>query len=62
MKRDAGWWIGWIGEIPGINCQERTREALIDSLRATLGEAIELNRHETQIAATDGYEAITITV
>ncbi|MEX5282091.1 MAG: hypothetical protein NW700_11095 [Nitrospiraceae bacterium] len=38
IKQDAGWWIGWIEEVPGVNCQEQTREALIESLRLTLKE------------------------
>jgi hypothetical protein len=21
-KQDGEWWIGWIEEIPGVNCQE----------------------------------------
>ena len=21
LKRDGDWWIGWIEEIPGTNCQ-----------------------------------------
>jgi predicted RNase H-like HicB family nuclease len=46
IKRDAGWWIGWIEEIPGINCQESSREELLASLRITLQEALELNRRE----------------
>jgi len=29
IKEDAGWWIGWIEEVPGVNCQERSREELI---------------------------------
>nr|VFJ48856.1 MAG: hypothetical protein BECKDK2373C_GA0170839_102312 [Candidatus Kentron sp. DK]VFJ50983.1 MAG: hypothetical protein BECKDK2373B_GA0170837_103128 [Candidatus Kentron sp. DK] len=24
IKREGKWWIGWIQEIPGVNCQERT--------------------------------------
>ena len=43
-KQDGGWWVGWILEVPGVNCQERTHEELLDSLRVTLQEAIELNR------------------
>jgi predicted RNase H-like HicB family nuclease len=43
-KRDGDWWIGWIGEVPGVNCQERTREELLDSLKATLTEALQFNR------------------
>jgi predicted RNase H-like HicB family nuclease len=43
IKEQSGWWIGWIEEIPGVNCQERTREELLDALRTTLREAIEFN-------------------
>ena len=32
--------IGWVREILGVNCQERTREELIDTLRITLREAL----------------------
>ena len=46
-KRDGSWWIGWIEEVPGVNCQERTRRKLIESLRVTLKEAIEFNRQDT---------------
>lgn len=42
-KKDGDWWIGWIEEVPGVNCQEQTREKLLESLRATLAEAIEMD-------------------
>ena len=41
-KHDENWWIGWIEEVPGVNCQERSREELIDNLK----EALEFNRQE----------------
>jgi predicted RNase H-like HicB family nuclease len=44
VKQDGDWWIGWIEEVPGVNCQEPTRQELLQSLRITLREAIELNR------------------
>jgi predicted RNase H-like HicB family nuclease len=44
IKQEDGWWIGWIEEVPGVNCQERTREELLETLRMTLTEAIDLNR------------------
>jgi hypothetical protein len=46
IKQDAEWWIGWIEEIPGVNCQEPSRETLVETLRVTLREALELNRQE----------------
>ena len=48
IKQDGEWWIGWIEEVPGVNCQERTREDLIESLRVTLREALELNFDDCQ--------------
>ena len=45
IKKTTDWWIGWI-EVPGVNCQERTKEALLESLKVTLQEALELNRRD----------------
>ena len=42
IKQSGEWWIGWIEEVPGVNCQEHTREELIDTLGITLREALEL--------------------
>jgi predicted RNase H-like HicB family nuclease len=41
IKKENDWWIGWIEEVPGVNCQERTREELVETLRLTLQEALE---------------------
>lgn len=62
VKQDGDWWIGWIEEVPGVNCQEPTREELLDSLRVTLAEALEMNRAEAKKAAGKGYEELTIAV
>ena len=43
VKQSGRWWIGWIEEVPGVNCQERTREELLATLKATLQEALEFN-------------------
>ncbi len=55
IKKAQGWWIGWIEEVPGVNCQERTRAALIESLRDVLTQALDLNRTEALSAAGAGY-------
>lgn len=62
VKRDGQWWIGWIEEVPGVNCQEPKREELLESLRITLGEALEMNRAHAKAAAGKGYEELTIAV
>ena len=61
-KKDGDWWIGWIEEVPGVNCQERTREELVDTLRITLKEALELNRREAIDAAETGFTEVQVTV
>ena len=43
VKQSGPWWIGWIEEIPGVNCQERTKEELLATLTVTLQEALEFN-------------------
>jgi predicted RNase H-like HicB family nuclease len=62
LKEDAGWWIGWIEELPGVNCQEKSRDELIDSLRVTLKEALELNRSDAIHAAGGEFEELEIAV
>ena len=46
VKRSGEWWIGWIEEVPGVNCQERTHDELRKSLSEALSEALEFNRRE----------------
>ncbi len=62
VKQTGDWWIGWIEEVPGVNCQERTREALEKTLRVTLTEALENNRQEARDAAGSDYEEMPIAV
>jgi predicted RNase H-like HicB family nuclease len=62
VKKDAGWWIGWIEELPGVNCQARTRDALRRRLKATLEEALEMNREEARSLAGDVLEEELIEV
>ncbi len=62
IKKVNAWWIGWIEEVPGVNCQERTREELLDSLRITLKEALEFNREDALSAAGANFQEEKIAV
>lgn len=62
VKQDGDWWIGWILEIPGVNCQERTREELLETLKITLIEALEFNKNEARQAAATDYTEEIVTV
>lgn len=61
-KQDGEWWIGWVEEVPGVNCQERTRDELLESLRITLREAIEFNREDAIKAAAPDFTEEPLTV
>ncbi len=62
VKQSGAWWIGWIEEVPGVNCQEASRDELLESLKVTLTEAIQLNRQQAIEAAGKGYEEFQIAV
>lgn len=62
VKKDGDWWVGWIEEVPGVNCQENSREELLDTLRITLREALELNREDAVNAADADFEEEPLTV
>jgi predicted RNase H-like HicB family nuclease len=62
IKEDAGWWIGWVEEVHGVNCQEPTREELIDALKVTLREALAANRSDAITAAGEDFEELEIAV
>lgn len=46
IEHRGEWWIGWVREIPGVNCQERTREELLETRKITLIEALEFEATE----------------
>ncbi|MGD0282029.1 MAG: type II toxin-antitoxin system HicB family antitoxin [Dissulfurispiraceae bacterium] len=62
IKQQSDWWIGWIEEVPGVNCQEHTHQELIESLRITLKEALEFNRRDAIAAAGAEYKEEKIAV
>jgi len=62
MKKQDDWWVGWIEEVPGVNCQERTYEELKESLEVTLKEALEFNRQDARSAAGSGYKEEKIAI
>jgi predicted RNase H-like HicB family nuclease len=62
VKQDNGWWLGWIEEVPGVNCQEQTREELVETLKVTLRGALDFNREEAKSAAGHDYEEELIAV
>lgn len=62
IKNTGRWWIGWIEEVPGVNCQEVSKERLLASLRSALREALDLSRQDALGAAGDDFEEQLISV
>jgi hypothetical protein len=62
IKQSGPWWIGWIAEVAGVNCQEPTKEALLETLKVTLQKALEFNRSEAREAAGENFEEMPLAV
>lgn len=62
IKQDGPWWIGWIEEVPGVNCQEATQVELIESLRETLREMLDMNRQDARTAAGSEFSEVSISL
>jgi len=62
IKQEDDWWIGWIEEIPGVNCQERSKEELLETLKITLTESLKMNRSEALGLAESDYSEVLLKV
>jgi len=62
IKQDGDWWIGWIEEFPGVNCQEKTQPELLASLRITLIEALEMNISDARKYAGKDFSEVRIAI
>ena len=62
VKEQDNYWIDWIEEVPGVNCQESTREEHLESLTITLREALLFNRMDALHAAKESYEELNIAI
>ena len=62
ITNEDGWWLGWIEEVPGVNCQEKTYEELRETLKITLREALQFNRQDAIVAAGTDYREEKIAV
>jgi predicted RNase H-like HicB family nuclease len=56
VKQEEDWWVGWIEEVPGVNCQEKTYDELKKTLVITLKEALEFNRQDAVSEAGSSYK------
>ncbi len=60
IRQDGPWWIGWVEEVPGVNAQEQSQEALLESLREVLREALVCNRQDALEAVRPGGEELAL--
>lgn len=44
IAQEDGGLVGWVQGVRGVNCQEKTRDELLDALRVTLPEILEYDR------------------
>ena len=58
IRQSERWWIGWIQEVRGVTCQERTRDELLDTLKITLLEVLEYEAPEASLRTESEAEEI----
>ena len=58
IRQSEGWWIGWILEVPGVICQERTKSELLDTLQITLREILEYETSEVSLRTESEVEEV----
>ena len=58
IRQSEGWWIGWILEVRGVICQERTRSELLETLQITLREVLEYETPEVCLLTESEVEEI----
>lgn len=46
-KKKAGWYLGWVEEIPGVNTQGKTLQETRENLSEALHLILEVNRELT---------------
>jgi len=44
IQKSAGWYLGWIEEVPGVNTQGKTLKEVKDNLKEALVMVLEANR------------------
>jgi predicted RNase H-like HicB family nuclease len=62
IHEDNGVWIGWIEDVPGVNCQEDSREELLESLKVTLKEILEIYKEDSLAIAGHKFQEIRIRI
>ena len=62
IKEVDGAWVGWIEEIPGVNCQEDSRDELMLTLKEALTDAIQFNREDALKSAEMEYTEAEVLV
>ena len=60
IRQSEGWWIGWILEVRGVICQERTKSELLDTLQITLCEILEFDNLRSSHRTESESEAIKV--
>ncbi len=44
IQKNKGWYIAWVEEVPGVNCQAKTLKEVKEHVKEALGMVLEANR------------------
>ena len=49
IERNGEGWIGWIQELPEVNCKKKTKKELLKTLKVELHDLLEVYEAEAEI-------------
>ena len=62
IGQSEGFWVGWVDQVPGVNCQSDTKEGLMEALREALRMILEDDASQSAPTLEEGYEREPLSV
>ena len=56
IGQSEGFWVGWVDQVPGVNCQSDTKEGLMEALREALRMILEDDASQSAPTLEEGDE------
>ena len=56
IGQSEGFWVGWVDQVRGVNCQAETKEGLMEALREALRMILEDDASQSAAKLEEGFD------
>ena len=56
IGQSEGFWVGWMDQVPGVNCQSETKEGLMEALGEALRMILKDAASQSAPTLEDGFD------